>query len=80
MIDARDGVVIYTLPGCTHCNATKRMLKKKGIEYIEKVLTPGSQQAKQVAEQYGATSAPIVVTKYEYWSGYRPDKIEELEK
>ena len=64
-------VTVYTKPACVQCNATYRALDKKGITYQ-------SVDISQDADALGYMQAPVVVTDQDHWSGFRPDKIEEL--
>ncbi|ODT41718.1 MAG: NrdH-redoxin [Microbacterium sp. SCN 70-200] len=57
-------ITVYTKPSCVQCNATYRALDSKGIDEHVKSL--------------GYLQAPVVVTDEDHWSGFRPDKIDEL--
>lgn len=72
-------VVVYSTPNCMACRSVKRTLEKKGIEYDSISL----EQHPELVEQFqelGLTTAPIVTTEGFSFSGYRPDKIKELER
>ncbi|NKF30771.1 glutaredoxin-like protein NrdH [Pseudomonas sp. BGM005] len=66
-------ITVYTKPSCVQCNATYRALDAKGIEYEILDLSEDPTALEQV-KALGYMQAPVVVT----WSGFRPDKIDEL--
>lgn len=70
-------VKVYTKAACGPCTATKRKLKKNGIEFEEISIenTPG---AREYIQSLGFAQAPVVVTETETWSGFEPDKLEAL--
>ena len=70
-------VTVYTKPSCVQCNATYRALDSKGIEYEVVDLTLEETALAQVKE-LGYQQAPVVITDEDHWSGFRPDKIDEL--
>ncbi|MCC9204528.1 glutaredoxin-like protein NrdH [Arthrobacter sp. zg-Y769] len=70
-------VTVYTKPACVQCNATYRALDKKGIVY-QSVDMSQDPEALERVRAMGYMQAPVVVTEQDSWSGFRPDKIEEL--
>ncbi|GAA1681213.1 NrdH-redoxin [Citricoccus zhacaiensis] len=71
-------VTVYSKPDCVQCNATYRALEKKGIDY-ETVDLSQDVDALERIRTLGYMQAPVVVTATgDHWSGFRPDKIEEL--
>jgi glutaredoxin-like protein NrdH len=70
-------VTVYTKPACVQCNATYRALEKKGIAY-QSVDISQDADALERLKALGYMQAPVVVTDQDHWSGFRPDKIEEL--
>lgn len=70
-------ITVYTKPSCVQCNATYRALDAKGIEYEIHDLSEDANALEQV-KALGYMSAPVVVTDEGHWSGFRPDKIDEL--
>ncbi len=70
-------VTVYTKPSCVQCNATYRALDSKGIEYEVLDLSVDEAALAQVKE-LGYLQAPVVITDEGHWSGFRPDKIDEL--
>jgi glutaredoxin-like protein NrdH len=70
-------VTVYTKPGCVQCNATYRALDKKGIPY-NSVDISVDEEAFARLKALGVQQAPAVETPTDLWSGFRPDKINEL--
>lgn len=70
-------ITVYTKPSCVQCTATYRALDSKGIEYdVLDVST--DEQALEAVKSLGYMQAPVVITDDDHWSGFRPDKINEL--
>lgn len=70
-------ITVYTKPSCVQCNATYRALDARGIEY--KVLDLSQdEEALEMTKSLGYLQAPVVIAGDDHWSGFRPDKIEEL--
>lgn len=70
-------ITVYTKPSCVQCNATYRALDSKGLEYEILDLSEDPAALERVKE-LGYLQAPVVVAADEHWSGFRPDKIDEL--
>ncbi|NUJ87248.1 glutaredoxin-like protein NrdH [Plantibacter sp. MCCC 1A11337] len=70
-------ITVYTKPSCVQCTATYRALDNKGIEYNVLDLSVDENALEQV-KALGYLQAPVVITEEDHWSGFRPDKIEEL--
>ena len=70
-------ITVYTKPACVQCTATYRALDSKGIEYEIHDLSEDATALEQV-KALGYMQAPVVVTDEDHWSGFRPDKIDEL--
>jgi glutaredoxin-like protein NrdH len=70
-------VTVYTKPSCVQCNATYRALDSKGIEY-EILDLSQDETALAAVKELGYLQAPVVITDEDHWSGFRPDKIDEL--
>lgn len=71
-------VTVYTTPGCMQCKTLMRKLDREQVVYDVMNL----EQHPELTEQFkelGMTQAPIVLTSDEFsFSGYRPDKINQL--
>lgn len=70
-------ITVYTKPSCVQCNATYRALDSKGIEY-EILDLSVDETALETVKDLGYLQATVVVADGDHWSGFRPDKIEEL--
>ncbi|WP_454116919.1 glutaredoxin-like protein NrdH [Microbacterium aurum] len=72
-------ITLFTKPSCVQCTATYRALDAKGIEYDVVDLSEDAAALEQV-KSLGYLQAPVIVTDEDHWSGFRPDKIDELAK
>lgn len=70
-------ITVYTKPACVQCNATYRALDKKGIAYDVVDITEDP-AALETVKEMGYLQAPVIVAEDDHWSGFRPDKIDEL--
>ena len=74
-------VRVYSKPNCWQCTATIRKLDLLNVEYvIEDATDP---QTLAALKELGYLSAPVVcvgVSNDDMWSGYLPDRIEEIAK
>lgn len=74
---------VYSKPACVQCNSTYRMLDKKGIDYL-KVDMSQDEAALDLVRELGFQQAPVIVNRdadgniVSKWSGFNPDKIDEL--
>lgn len=70
-------ITVYSKPSCVQCTATYRALDSKGIEY-EIFDVSVDEKAREAVLKLGYMQAPVVIADGEHWSGFRPDKIDEL--
>lgn len=70
-------VQVLSKPSCVQCTATYRALDAKGIQYTTIDMSKDP-EALKLAISLGHQSAPVVIVGDDSWSGFRPDKIEEL--
>lgn len=73
-------VTVYSKPRCSQCEDTKRLLKKKGIEYEEINLAQNPDALDYVKNTLGFTQAPVVDAGNAVWSGFKPERIEKLDE
>jgi glutaredoxin-like protein NrdH len=73
-------ITIYTTgPGCGQCFMTAKVLKSKGIEFVEVDIRENENARSYVVDDLGYSQAPVVVVSDEdHWSGFRPDQIERI--
>ena len=70
-------ITVYTKPSCVQCTATRRALKKHGLEFEEVDLLEDA-DALATVKALGYQQAPVIFAGGDHWSGYRPDKIKAL--
>ena len=70
-------VIVYSKTACGKCVFTKKWLESRGIPYEEK-RTDLDEDARNEVIEMGYQELPVVVAGDEHWSGYQPDKLEEL--
>ena len=70
-------VVVYAMAGCQACRVTELALQRAGVEY-EVVDLDTNPQARGLVRALEFTSAPVVTTGREWWSGFRPDRIKAI--
>lgn len=74
-------IEVWSKPSCVQCDATKRELRKRGLEFLELDLTDNPAQLAEF-KAAGHLSAPVVVhtdgDTTTIWAGFRPDKIAAL--
>lgn len=69
-------VIVYSKKPCPQCDATFRKLKQEEMEHTVVDITD-DEAALAYIKELGYLQAPVVVTPFDHWSGYRPDKIME---
>lgn len=67
---------VYEKDRCTACTNTKRKLESLGVPY-EVADATAPENAAAIAE-LNYKQAPVVVWGAEHWSGFVPDRIQEL--
>lgn len=76
-------VTVYTRTPCVQCNATKRHLDKRKIDYSVVDVTNSVEDSQYLVDQ-GFMEAPVVEVRDEdgvvvdSWSGFVPDKLDTL--
>lgn len=71
-------VIVYSKPNCMQCRTTMRWMDQNGVEY-QKVDVQDDQTAYDHVVGLGYQSLPVVeVEGQESWSGFRPDKLQQL--
>jgi glutaredoxin-like protein NrdH len=63
--------------GCQGCKLTARHLDRQGTPFVERFVDQDQEAAEAVA-LLGYRSVPVVVAGDMHWSGYRPDKLDQL--
>lgn len=70
-------ITLYTKPACVQCKATQRALDRAGLEY-EAVDISLDDEARDYVLALGYLQAPVVEANGEHWSGFRPERINNL--
>jgi glutaredoxin-like protein NrdH len=70
-------VTVYSNPNCVQCEQTKRFLTLHNVEFVAKMIAD-SPEIMPLIEEKGYTSAPVVVTDNDSWSGFRITKLHAL--
>lgn len=74
-------VMVYTKNGCPQCEMTKRFLTGEEIEFTSINIEEDEKALEYVKHTLGLTAMPVVVVEGEEpFTGFRPDKLEELKK
>lgn len=68
-------ITVYTKPGCSRCDLTKRHLTSLDADFEMVNVGPG--MLTQLAQE-GFTSLPVVKLGEVAFCGFQPDKLEEL--
>lgn len=55
------GVMIYSQPGCEHCQAAKAILNKQEIQYVDIDIARDPEAAKVMAARTGASTVPQII-------------------
>lgn len=78
-------VEVFTKKPCVQCDATKRMLNKRGVAFVEKSILDDLKLLEEL-KAAGHMSAPVVLVKDSQgavvasWSGFNPEKINSIIK
>lgn len=73
-------ITVYSAPGCTQCNATKKHLRRRGLEYNEIDISENPESKKYV-EDKGFVQVPVVdMGNGDMFYGFRPDHIDSYAK
>ncbi len=67
-------VTLYSKPNCPQCVQTKKKLEQKGLT-VNVIDISNDAAATDIVTGLGYRQVPVVVTKDNHWSGFRPDLI-----
>lgn len=77
-------ITVLSKPSCMQCDATKLTLISKGFTFSEIDMSQDA-EALSLAKSLGFLQAPVIIVRNpttgeitDKWSGFRPDKIDEL--
>lgn len=73
-------VTVYSKDNCRQCDATKRWLRQREIEFAEIDLV-ADENALEAAKSLGYQEAPVVIVGFgapgdeQHWSGFNPEEL-----
>lgn len=70
-------ITIYSRPDCQACKLTKRVLKRRGLDYHEIDLTNEPELTAELQAR-GHSALPVVITDTDEWHGMNPAKLRAL--
>ncbi len=70
-------VTLFTKPGCVQCTMTAKVLTQNKIDYQSVDVTQNQDAFNKVVDM-GYRQMPVVVAGEEHWTGFRPDKLNNL--
>lgn len=71
-------ITVYSSPGCAQCSLTFKAFDAAKLDYSTVDISIDTEAVNRV-KALGYTQAPVVVTESDHWSGFRPDKISNLD-
>jgi glutaredoxin-like protein NrdH len=72
-------ITVYTKNSCPQCEMTKRVLNSEGIKFKVINVEEDEHAFTYIKEELGLSSMPVVVVEgQEPFTGFRPDKLQEL--
>lgn len=75
-------ITVYGTPECRQCKLTVRYLSDRSVEH-EYVDIEADEAAYAAVQELGYKSVPVVAARFpgeegdRFWTGFRPDKLEE---
>lgn len=74
-------IIVYTKNGCPQCEMTKNVLKNEGLEYEAINVEEDEKAFDYIVNTLGLRQMPVVVVEGQQpFTGFRPDKLQELKK
>lgn len=73
-------ITVFTKPDCIQCDRTRAQLTKHSLTFTTRDVTTDPEAHAYITRDLGYRQAPVVVIDegVQHWSGYRPDKINQL--
>jgi glutaredoxin-like YruB-family protein len=71
-------VVIYSTPGCVHCQHAKEFFDENGIEYTDHDVSEDQQKRQEMVEKSGQMGVPVIFVSDEMVIGFDKDRLSEL--
>ena len=70
-------MILYSKKDCPQCSATKKWLVRNGLEFQE-IDIEENKQALEYLISRGYKQAPVIELDHNSWSGFQPDKLNNL--
>ncbi|AJT50551.1 hypothetical protein LBLM1_05550 [Limosilactobacillus mucosae LM1] len=70
-------IKVFTKDGCPQCKMTTMFLIRHHVKFLNINVSENPQYAQSLRDK-GYQSVPIVVTEFEEWSGFRPDRLKAV--
>ena len=74
----KQAIIVYSKPGCAHCQFTKKYLDKRGIAFEERNINENEAFLEEVRALGFQTLPVITITGEEPFTGFQPDRLEKL--
>ncbi|AZU98866.1 thioredoxin domain [Bacillus phage vB_BanS_Sophrita] len=72
-------ITVYTKSGCPQCDMTKRVLTENEVEFELVDVEKDEKAFHYIKEELGLSAMPVVIVEGEEpFTGFRPDKLNEL--
>jgi glutaredoxin 3 len=78
MSGAKAKVIVYSQPFCGYCDAAKRLLDRKGVEYTEIDVMLDPEQRVEMIERTGRQTVPQIFFGERHIGGF--DELNALDK
>lgn len=69
---------IFSQPGCVQCNAVKRKLKEKGVEYQEIDASQVPEAFALIKDEWGYQRVPVTYFQGKHFGGFNPTEVENV--
>ena len=73
-------VIVYTLPGCPHCQRAKEFLNGKNIKFKEVNVADDEAAKVMIVDKTGQFGTPVIQIGEEFIAGFDKNKIEKTLK
>ena len=70
-------VIVYSTPTCSNCDAAKKFLKEKGVNYKEVNVARDIQAAERIIKMTGQSAVPVIEIDGEFIVGFDKKRMIE---
>ncbi len=71
-------VIVYSTPTCSNCDAAKKFLKEKGVNYKEVNVARDIQAAERMIKMTGQSAVPVIEIDGEFIVGFDKKRMLEV--